>query len=285
MTALRERLGAKARERATLAGRPPRYAYQHYFIESDGLHSRVHLQNFWSTFWPQVDEPAVAHVQLFGADGVRLGRLDRPVGRFSSLFLEVRDLLAELGTDADEGTVAIDLEPPAGVRREFGDVPKPEAVEVKTPFWMAYYDAGENYMYVHSIEQLHGESYGAPSLLTRSMDRHVPEGETWRSWRLLEVEDLSALQIVAINHAPTPRATTVGVYPANQGDALFETHLEFAPRQLHRVRVPEQALADWRGRVSEVPLARVGLDPLLTGNGKPYVLMRYGDGPLSLHHG
>jgi hypothetical protein len=285
MTALRERLGAKARERATLAGRPPRSAYQHYFIESDGLHSRVHLQNFWSTFWPQVDEPAVAHVQLFGADGTRLGQLDRPVGRFSSLFLEVRDLLAELGADAAEGTVAIDLEPPAGVRREFGDVPKPESVEVKTPFWMAYYDAGENYMYVHSIEQLHGESYGAPSLLTRSMDRHIPEGETWRSWRLLEVEDLSELQIVAINHAPTPRATTVGVYPANAGEALFETRLEFAPRQLHRVRVPADALAGWRDRVSEVPLARVGLDPLLTGNGKPYVLMRYGDGPLSLHHG
>ena len=30
---------------------------------------------------------------------------------------------------------------------------------------------------------------------------------------------------------------------------------------------------------------RIGLDPLLTANGKPYVLMRYGDGPLSIHHG
>jgi hypothetical protein len=32
-------------------------------------------------------------------------------------------------------------------------------------------------------------------------------------------------------------------------------------------------------------LGRIGMDPLLTGNGKPYVLMRYGGGPLSLHHG
>jgi hypothetical protein len=30
---------------------------------------------------------------------------------------------------------------------------------------------------------------------------------------------------------------------------------------------------------------RIGLDPLLTTNGKPYVIMRYGGGPLSLHHG
>jgi hypothetical protein len=27
------------------------------------------------------------------------------------------------------------------------------------------------------------------------------------------------------------------------------------------------------------------MDPLLTANGKPYVIMRYADGPPSLHHG
>ena len=38
------------------------------------------------------------------------------------------------------------------------------------------------------------------------------------------------------------------------------------------------------GAVDRAPRSR-GMDPLLTGNGKPYVLMRYGGGPLSLHHG
>jgi hypothetical protein len=32
-------------------------------------------------------------------------------------------------------------------------------------------------------------------------------------------------------------------------------------------------------------MLQLGIDPLPTLNGKPYVLMRYGNGPLSLHHG
>jgi hypothetical protein len=282
---VKERIGAKVRERATLSGRPPRQAYQHYFIESEGLHSRVHLQNFWSTFWPQVDEPATAHIFIFDADGKQLGQLDRHVNRFSSLFLELRDLLTELGVGTPEGTLAIDLEPPDGVRQDFGDVPKPESLDVKTPFWMAYYDDAENYMYVHSIDTLQGQTFGAPRALIRSRDRHIPLGETWQSWRLLEVQDLTQLQVVVTNHTPTPRSTTVGVYAANSDEPLWAQQLDFGPRQLHRVRVPAEVLGDWRARVDEIPLARVGLDPLLTGNGKPYVLMRYGDGPLSLHHG
>jgi hypothetical protein len=284
-TDLRGRLGSFARGRAARTGRPPRAAYEHYFIESEGIHSRIHLQNYWSTFWPQVDEPAIAHIRAYDADGAFLGQVDRELGRFSSLFLEIEDLLRELGAEAEEGTVAVDLEPPEGVRGQFDDLPQPEAIEVKTPFWMAYHDADENYMYVHSIELLHGETFGAPRLLARSLDAEVPIGASWRSWRLLEVDRLSELQIVAINHSPERRSSTVRVHPASGEASLWEQSFEFEPRALHRARVPAEVLADWRDRVGELPLVRVGLDPLLTGNGKPYVLLRYADGPLSLHHG
>jgi hypothetical protein len=63
---------------------------------------------------------------------------------------------------------------------------------------------------------------------------------------------------------------------------LFEQTLEFPSHGLHRVRVPDVEVATWKDRT---PHIRVGLDPLLTGNGKPYVLMRSAGGPLSLHHG
>ena len=282
---IRGRLGSFARARAVRTGRPPRGAYEHYFIESEGIHSRIHLQNFWSTFWPQVDESATAHVFAFDAYGTPLGQVERELPRFNSLFLEIRDLLAELGAEAAEGTVAVDLEPPQGVRTHFHELPQPEAIEIKTPFWMAYYDGSENFMYVHSIEMLHGETFGAPRLLKRSIDANVPEGAPWRSWRLLDVDQLRELQIVAINHSPKPRTSTVGVYPANAEEALWSDRFDFAPRQLRRVHVPAEVIAGWRERVSELPFARVGLDPLMTGNGKPYVLVRYADGPLSLHHG
>ena len=66
---------------------------------------------------------------------------------------------------------------------------------------------------------------------------------------------------------------------------VLEHKLDFAPRQLHRVRFPAKALGEALHDLPPGTLLRIGLDPLLTGNGKPYVLMRYDQGPLSLHHG
>ena len=162
---VRSRVANDVRRRDARMGRAPRMAYTHYFIQSEGLHSRIHLQNFYSTFWPQVREPAMAHILVHDDRGQLQGSAQREIPPFGSLFLEVSELLAELGSQATEGTVAIDLEPPTGVRAQFHELPDAEQAEIKTPFWMAYYDDTENYMYVHSIDTLGGEVFGASRLL------------------------------------------------------------------------------------------------------------------------
>jgi hypothetical protein len=260
-------------------------AYTHYFIESEGLHSRIHLQNFYSTFWPQVREPSVAHLLVHDRAGRAQGSATREIPPFGSLFLEISELLAEIGSSAAEGTVAIDLEPPAGVRAQFHELPSAEEAEIKTPFWMAYYDDTENYMYVHSIDTLAGEVFGASRLLRWSMTRSVAQGDRWHSWRLLDAELLSDLQVICINHSPEPRSTVVGVYSADTSRTLYERPVSLGPRALERVRVPAEELGSWSTRYPEIRHVRIGLEPLLTGNGKPYVIMRYADGPPSLHHG
>ena len=283
MSALRERIVDATYERAVRHGKVPRRSYAHYFIESDGLHSRLHLQNFYSTFWPDVMAPATAHVRAFGTNGQQLGSTSVEVPRFGSVFLEVRDLLERIGASANEGLLAADLEPPEELRPRLAGLPAPESVSINTPFWMAYYDATENYMYVHSIEKLGGEIHGVSGPLRWHLQRGVPRREPWRSWRLLDVELLDEVQVVAINHAPTPGQTSVGVYAAD-GPPLWEQRVSLAPRALERVRVPDAEIERWRAE-DAASLVRIGLDPLLTANGKPYVIMRYGGGPLSLHHG
>jgi hypothetical protein len=281
----RVRAVESVRRRAALSGRPPRFAYTHYFVESEGLHSRIHLQNFYSTFWPQVHEPAVARIRMFDDLGRSQGSCERVIPPFGSLFLEVADLLGELGSDALEGSVAIDLEPAPAVRAHFHDLPDAGQVEVKTPFWMAYYDGNENFMYVHSIDLLGGEVFGASGLLRWAMARSVPRGGKWRSWRLLGADRLSDLQIVCINTSPETRSTVVGVYSADDSVTLYQETRELAPRAIGRVRVPHEDIREWPTRHPGVGQVRIGLDPLLTANGKPYVIMRYADGPPSLHHG
>lgn len=286
MSSLKEQAFNTVRERATRSGRAPRRAYQHYFIETEGLHSRIHLQNFWSTFWPVPEATATAHVRVFAADGTQLGELDRELPAFGSAFIEMRDLLADIGAQAPEGTVAIDLEPSAAIRARFGVIPRPEEVEVRTPFWMAYYDDADNYMYVHSIEMLAGEFYGVPSAIAWQLKRGqaAHRGGTWRSWRLLESTGLRELQVVVTNHTLEAGRTTVGLYTA-EDQPVIERSLDFTPHQLHRVKFSAQEIQDAVATHAPGTLLRVGLDPLLSLNGKPYVLMRYDDGPLSLHHG
>jgi hypothetical protein len=113
----------------------------------------------------------------------------------------------------------------------------------------------------------------------------VPRGERWRSWRLLDREGLSELQIVVINHSPSTGQTRAGVYSGDDRTTLFERELVLGPHQLERVKIDRAEVTSWAERGSNVSHLRIGLDPLLTGNGKPYVLMRYDDGPLSIHHG
>ena len=82
--------------------------------------------------------------------------------------------------------------------------------------------------------------------------------------------------------APTGGRSTIGLYEAETATPIHETTRDFEPGQLHRVRIPGDEIAASAGSAR---LGRIGMSPLLTDNGKPYVIMRYGDGPLSIHHG
>jgi hypothetical protein len=281
MASLKERVFDDLYEREVKAGRVPRRSYVHYFLEDDGIHSRIHLQNFYSTFWPDVDVPATAHVRAFDAAGEQIAATDVVIPRFGSMYLEIAELLD--GAPASEGSVAIDLEPDAKICERFADLPAPDSVHINTPFWMAYYDGDENYMYVHSIDILGGEVAGASSALRWHLGRAPSIREPWRSWRLLDVDGLDELQLVVMNHDTRPGETVVAIHTA-AGETLWQQQVTLAPRALQRVRVPAEEIARWRDeQVAEH--VRIGLDPLLTANGKPYVIMRYGGGPLSLHHG
>jgi hypothetical protein len=284
MPGLKEKVFLDLYEREVRAGRVPRRSYAHYFIEDGGLHSRIHLQNFYSTFWPDADVAATAHVRAFDATGREIATTDVELPRFGSMFLEIGDLLARGDTDGvREGSVAVDLEPPEELRERFAELPSPDSVHINTPFWMAYYDGDENYMYVHSIEVLGGEVAGASAALRWHLGRAPSTREAWRSWRLLDVEALDELQLVVMNHDTRAGETAVAVHAAG-GETLWQQRVTLAPRALQRVRVAPEEIARWRAE-QLAEHVRIGLDPLLTANGKPYVIMRYGGGPLSLHHG
>lgn len=271
----------KTYTRVLESGRVPRRSFAHYFMNTDGIRSRIHLQNFYSTFFPDSLTEANAHVWLFDSDGRLVAKRTFAVPPFGQLYLEIEDIA---GADLDvEGMVFIDFEPPSVVRKQLKTIPGLAQLTVQTPFWVSYHDSDDNYMYVHSIEQYRGKVWGSIAPVRWLMERATPVRESWRSWRLLDTALLDELQIIAMNHARIPGSTRVGVI-RDTGEWLWSEQVDLTTRQSRRMQVPQAKIAEWRDDPS-IANVRVALDPLLSENGKPYVIMRYGGGPWSLHHG
>jgi hypothetical protein len=271
-----------AMSRVVRSGRIPRAAFRHLFIESDGLHSRIHLQNFYSVMWPHLNPTVDGVVEVFAADGRRLGRHTFELAPFGALFLEMRELLATIGASEAYGSVAVELLPPPQALQELAEFPIEDAhsLLVSTPFWMTFYDEAENYMYVHSIDRHAARRSGATMPVNWLLARQASAvGQSWRAGRLLDTAGLTQLQLALVNHSAKRRETVVSLREPGGDTPVWEQAVPLGPCATARLNVDVNALKTAAGEV------RLGVDPLPTANGKPYVLLKYGSGPLSVHHG
>lgn len=269
-------------KRAASSGFVPRRPFAHYYLNSDGLKSRIHLQNFYSSFWPDVEESALATIKIYNRDGVLSHRVQREIEPFGQMYLEIEDF-AESSGSGSEGMVFVDLEPGQKIKKLFSNLPELHRVEIHTPFWMSYRDENDNYMYVHSISTVDGEVNGAIPPIDWALSRSVVDRPSWKSWRLLDVQLLEGLQVVAMNHSQANGESRLGIY-GDKGEQLWSESISLSPRQVKRVRVPDELISEWKLNHSS-EYVRIGMDPLFSANGKPYVVMKYAGGPLSLHHG
>jgi len=268
-------------DRVLAAGYVPRRPYGHYFMNTEGIRSRVHLQNYFSTFFPEHLTEATAHVWLCDKNGKVIATHDFVLPPFGQLYIEVADIV---GHDLDmEGLIYIDLEPPAVIRKQLKTIPNLRGLEEGTPFWVSYRDREDNYMYVHSIEKYRGRVFGAMWPLSRIMATSEPVRDHWQSWRLLDVALLDELQIVVINHSRQPGSTVARVI-GDEGETLWSEEVKLGTRASRRLIVPPAMIEKWAKEKTSENI-RISLDPLFSENGKPYVIMRYAGGPWSLHHG
>jgi hypothetical protein len=261
--------------------RLPRRGYAHCFIEDAGVHSRLHLHHFYSLFIPDIRDPVEARVRVFNAEGRDLGTVSRTLAPLSSLMLPMSDVLGELGVLAPFGTVAVDVAPsPAygGRLVELG----PQNAIAQSPFWMGYVDDGGSVAYVHSIDQFYGAVFGVGRLAGLAYAARWHRGGAWTSKRLIDADGLVRADAYLVNHSPSAGRTTVRWVAHPGGRVLAERTMTVQPHGAARISV---AAADLPPSGTDVDKLRLEVDDLLTGNGKPYVMVRYGDGPFSLHHG
>jgi hypothetical protein len=278
---LKKRGVTMARRAVNPKGRLPRRGYEHCFIEEEGVHSRLHLHHFYSLFLPDVNEPIEAHVYAFGADGRRLGSVTRTLQPLTSLVLPMTEVLAELRSSEVLGSVAVDVEPSEHYAKQLVAI-GPQNAMVQSPFWMGYYDDGGSVAYVHSIDQYYGEVFGVGRIAGLAYRARWHRGGDWSSKRLIDTDGLRRADAYLVNHSPSAGRTTVRWRAHPDGATLAERTVTVQPHGAVRVSVTGDDVARASAPVERL---RLEVDGLLTGNGKPYVMLRYGDGPFSLHHG
>ncbi len=263
------------------SGFVPRRPFAHYFMNTAGIRSRVHLQNYYSMFFPDDLTSVDARVWLYDSQGALIAYRTFSIPAFGQLYLEIEDIA---GDNVDsEGMIVVDVVPPKATRHNLKTLPNIQALTVQTPFWVSYRDADDNYMYVHSIEVYRGRVFGAVWPVNQLMAHAAQSRAPWESWRLLDVNLLDELYVIVMNHSATPGSTEVRVI-SQTGVELWSEEVSLKSRESRRVIVPTEKIIEWR-RAGDHESVRVALSTVLSDNGKPYVLMRYGGGPLSMHHG
>jgi hypothetical protein len=259
----------------------PRRPFAHYFMNTDGIRSRIHLQNYYSIFFPDTLVEAEATIWLHDMSGKLISTTKKKLKPFGQIYLELNDLLSDEGET--EGMVYVDLKPPSEIRELLKNIPRIIQNESSTPFWVSYHDENENYMYVHSIESYRAKVFGAIWPVRKLMERAVPNRPAWQSWRLLDVQLLDELQIIVMNHSHLPGVSSAKLLDENS-EVVWNEEFHLEPRAAKRIKIPSELISRWKGE-GNFSLVRIGVDPLFTSNGKPYVLLKYGGGPQSIHHG
>jgi hypothetical protein len=259
----------------------PRYPFAHYLLNDDIIRSTLHIHNYYSVFFPDIESHAIARVWLHNSSGDLISHRRFSIPPFGQIYLTAKDLIDS--DDPIEGMVYVDLKPSREVHARLRSLPGSRTMVSQTPFWMSYADGDQNYMYVHSIDTYAGRILGYLWPRSQLKPRKASTPESWRSWRIIDLSLLSELEIIVMNHSSEKGGCRVQIW-SDDDTELWNFPLLMKSRETRRVKVPQNLI----GELVDSKITRnirVGIEGLLTPNGKPYVLMRYGSGPRSLHHG
>ena len=268
----------------------PRNPYAHYFLHDGVITSTVHIHNFYSVFFPDLNSSIAGRAWFHNSTGKLVHRKNFTLSPFGQVYLSAADILNP--HELLEGMVYVDLKPSKEIRKKLSTLPGSEDMRSQVPFWVSYVDDDQNFMYVHSIENYKGKTFGwhwpistfsLQSFWLKRAKETIHDDISWKSWRILEVTLLSELEILVINHSSKKGKCQVQIW-GDHDAALWSQSISLKKRESRRVKVPAALIKEW----SELQITqdiRVGIQGMITPNGKPYVLMRYGQGPRSLHHG
>lgn len=248
----------------------PRFAYTHIFFNSATRHSMLHVQNPFSFFWPSEFLEARAEISLNDAGGQMLGKLQRTIPPFGMLAISIQEILSDLRSTAELGTITVDLVPPKKYEKYLHALNRSDA-RIASPFWMRFFDDLGSQAYVHSIEADRTQIYGVPRIISRLISNKGSR-VAWSSDRTIHLDDGESATAYIVNHSSKRLSCTASWNSPTLGK--IKTANFSIPRKGVVLFTVESSGATY-----------LSVDPISTSNAKPYVLVQSASKQFALTHG
>jgi len=258
-----------------MLGGTPRVAYMHYWTLREEADSLVTFHNYFSLLDPAARGPCHADLRLYDAAGRTLASRGLDVPARGCAQVSVRALLRTAGAppDALEGSVELDVLPPEDFSHERNETGSFEVSAAR--FFMIYRSPAGMMATAHCLEKT-ATYRGLPSPFAGLLKVHARRPGAWCCKRPISARNLSEVRAVAVNYADEPRALHLALWAGAHGEIVAEAHRVVAPRGVLAL--------EYRGVRADAPFYTLHSDALPTPNGKPYLWVRYGDGPMATHH-
>ena len=248
----------------------PRFAYTHVFFNIATRQSMLHVQNPFSFFWPSESLEARAEISLNDAGGKMLGNLQKVIPPFGMLAISIQEILSDLRSTAELGTITVDLVPPKKYEEYLHALNRSDA-RIASPFWMRFFDDLGSQAYVHSIEADRTQIYGVPRIIS-SLISNKGSRVAWSSDRTVHLDDGESATAYIVNHSSKRLSCTASWNSPTLGK--IKTANFSIPRKGVVLFTVESSGATY-----------LSVDPISTSNAKPYVLVQSASKQFALTHG
>jgi hypothetical protein len=246
-----------------------------YVWIADGkIDTIIPIHNYFSVLFPDLDTRTQAHVELFGAQGDKLGETDIPVPQMATPTVSVLALLQKLGIAGQTfGNLVWDLHTPEPVRRQLAATNEPFLLWDRS--YIGYVGSDGQTSFVHGIDKtwVVKEDEARIPWPMRKSDRFTASPEI-----PLMLAETTSTEILVQNRAAAAR--TINLSAHDQSGQSRSWSASVPARGAHRfVMIP----GELKGLNLTQPLT-LRVEGLPTRYGRAIVFRRFTSGAISAMH-
>jgi hypothetical protein len=245
----------------------------YYWVSDGNLDTVLHLQNYFSAFFPELETSTTGTISMFDQNGVALGITLFAVAHNGSTKFRVSELIGTNGVSSCTtfGSLEVKMAIPQPVLDRVKDQ---HSLYFWDRFYIAYTNNQGQMCFVHGVDKTHIYHEGA----TDPVDWYGPPGDhQWAPELPVDIDDYQKFSVVMLNRTSSPSVVTLTLL--DELDESLNWTAEIPPKGVHRFELNKEAThpltpTELRMRIEGMP----------TKFGRPMVFKEFRNGAFSAMH-